>query len=106
MEANKPVVWAPKALRQLWALEEYIAQDKPIAAQRFTDSVFEFVEGLSVSHSSHEKCRFPKLRAAEYYCLPFRKEYIIIYCVSNVVEVVAIMHARRSPQAFDDLLGG
>ena len=84
------LIWAEPALQDLDTIADYIALDKPDAAERLVQSVFDSVEKLR---------RFPKMGALppELPKQPYRQLVIppcrIFYRVAN--DTVYILHVMR-----------
>ncbi|MEQ1949237.1 MAG: type II toxin-antitoxin system RelE/ParE family toxin [Bryobacteraceae bacterium] len=87
--------WTRTALRDLEALESYIAQDKPAAAAAVAALVIDGIEGLQRHPEMGRKGRIAGTR--ELVITP----YVVAYRLRRtVVDVVAIIHgARKWPES-------
>ncbi len=90
------LIWTEPALRDLEAIAEYIALDKPEAAQRYVQKVFTAVERLS---------QFPKLGSIppEISNLPYRQVVVppcrIFYrCHKDHIFIIFVMRSEQNLQ--------
>ncbi len=90
------IVWTPLALAKVQEITAYIALDKPMAAERWANSVFEIVENLEAS---------PKLGRVvpEAHREDIREllhgSYRIMYRVED--DAISILTIRRGSRLFD-----
>lgn len=92
------VVWTRPALSHLEGIEDYIAQDSPAAAYRVALTLTSRTdEALSVNPMVGRRGRAKDTREFVFPDLP----YIVVYRVTNQVEILAVMHtAREWPENF------
>jgi toxin ParE1/3/4 len=90
------VVWSPLAVQRVLEIAEYIALDKPGAADRWADSTFEVVGRLE-SHPESGRV-VPEMGRPEVREV-IHGAYRIIYRVE--VERVLVLTVRGSRQRFD-----
>ncbi len=50
-----------------------------VAAEKFTDDTYDFIEGLGDSRKSYRLCRDPERNLIGYKCISFRKKYTIVF---------------------------
>ena len=98
------VVWTETAVKHLSAIYEYIAQSSPLYAEimvrRLSDRAGQLrafpQSGRAVPETNH-----PDVREL------LERPYRIIYHASpDVVEVLAVVHARRGPDAVEEAGAG
>ena len=88
----RKIVWSKRAIRHLIAIEEYIAEDKPDAAERIAARIIEAVERLAEHPESGRPGRISGTRELIVDGTP----YIIPYRVRrNSVELIAVFHGRQ-----------
>jgi len=93
------VLWSPEAIQDLTALQSYIAQDNPAAAQRVALRIIETVEHLLPDNPHMGRPgRVPGTREL---VIP-RTPYIVPYRVHrHALEILRVYHAaRRWPDSF------
>lgn len=66
-------------------------------ADKYIDELVSYSERLEDHPESCAPCRNPKLRALGYRCCIFEKHIIIYEFNENVVNILAIIHAKRNP---------
>lgn len=94
------IQFAPQALDQLDALEDYIASaGSPLAAGRYIDALFEFLESLAQfpMRGNQRDDLFPGLRLTN-----FRHRTIIAFLVDanqRVVSVLGVFHGGQDYEA-------
>jgi toxin ParE1/3/4 len=92
------VRWTRRALRSLEALAEYIAKDRPSAAERMVERIRDAVDLLAKNPDLGRAGRVPSTRELIVGGTPFIVPYRIR---EDVVEIIAIFHAaRRWPDRF------
>ena len=91
------ITWTARAVRDLRAVRQYIAQDNPRAAQEVAAAILESVERLVDFPASGRPGRLPHTRELVVPGTPF----VIPYRVeAGAVEILAVIHgARRWPGA-------
>jgi toxin ParE1/3/4 len=96
------VIWSLRAVAELDALGEYIAQDRPVVAQRETEAIQARVGKLA--QFPFLGAKFRRRREGLYREIGYKK-YRIFYRVdrrAKRVYVATIWHgARRDPRTFD-----
>lgn len=80
---------ADAALRDLTAIEDHVALDKPDAARRLVRTLFKRCETLAQNPR-----RYPAAGVADLRKRP-EGAYLIFYRVTDDVEIVRILHAAR-----------
>jgi toxin ParE1/3/4 len=89
------VIWTEPALEDLDEIAEYIALDKPSAAQKLVKKVFERVDRLGIAPNSGR--RVPELYPSNYSPSKYKEVLVgpcrIFYRVSE--ESVYILHVMR-----------
>jgi plasmid stabilization system protein ParE len=92
----------PEVLLDLYEIWEYIAQDRPDAADRVVDELFAAFDTLARSpHMGHRRLDLasPALRF-----WPVRS-YLIVYAPEEQpLWVIAVLHGRRSPRVLAAVL--
>jgi len=87
------ITWSPLAIRRVIEAAEFIARDKPAAAQRWTESTFSAVERLAEWPRSGRVV--PELGRAEVREV-IHGSYRIIYRIAgDEVLILNVRHARR-----------
>jgi toxin ParE1/3/4 len=91
------IVWSPIAIERAYDAAAYIASDKPEAALRWLDGLFEIVDRLE---SFPESGRIvPEIGLPEFRELVYRKAYRVIYRVEKAR--VSILTVRNFAQLLD-----
>ena len=86
------VVWAPLALEKLEATAKFIALDKPSAADKWVNDVFDLTDLLG---SQPELGReVPELLGSSYREVIFGS-YRIIYKVENEIKILTLRNSRQ-----------
>jgi plasmid stabilization system protein ParE len=86
---QRPVVWPPRAIRDLEGIHAYIAQFAPLAAERFTSRLTAAVESLAVRPDRGR----PAGRLRELVAV---SPYVVRYRVTRQgVEIARIKHGAR-----------
>ena len=92
------VIWTSRALAEFADAVRYIAEDDPVAAERFRNAVLlttESLGSLPYFGSRYEPSRDRRVR--EILCLPYRIFYRPIDS-HRIVEVLTVWHgSRREP---------
>ena len=84
------VVWSDEATADLLEILDYIAQRNPDAADRIDVLVQQSVERLPDHPYMHRPGRVPGTREAIVH-----PNYIIVYQVGEMIEILAVVHARQ-----------
>jgi plasmid stabilization system protein ParE len=99
---NYEVNWSLRAVRELNAIGEYIARDRPLTADRITAAIEARVAKLAMFSNSGTV--FRRRRTGVYREIGYKK-YRIFYRVDDVAKkvlVATVWHgARRDPKSFD-----
>ena len=92
------VRWTRRSIRALDEIAEYIARDRPLAAQRMFERIQEAVTNLRAHPDLGRPGRVPGTRELIVAGTPF----IVPYRVrKDVIEILSILHAaRRWPDQF------
>ena len=87
------IIWSPLALDRVLEIAKYIAQDKPLAAEKWARTVFSKVEQLE---TSPELGRIvPELENIQFRELIF-SNYRIIYRIEKTrIAILTIRHGRQ-----------
>lgn len=88
------VVWSPLAIERAYEAAAYIAQDKPEAALKWLDALFEATDRLKRFPESGRVV--PEIGLAEYREIVFRGSHRIIYRLEK--SRVAILTVRNCAQ--------
>lgn len=93
------VVWTSPALGHLEAIQDYIARDSPIAAYRLA---FDLTERTNRSLAQNPMMgRIGRAKGTREFVVS-GVPYIIVYRVTDQVEILAVVHtAREWPERFD-----
>ncbi|WP_375383208.1 type II toxin-antitoxin system RelE/ParE family toxin [uncultured Sphingomonas sp.] len=84
------MIWRPRARGQAREIIDYIADRNPAAAERLATIFENVVERLPDAPYVHRPGRVPGTREAVVH-----PNYIIVYRVAEVIEVIAVLHARQ-----------
>jgi len=93
------VVWTGPALRQLEEIEDYIAQDNPIAAFEVTEAILNRVNKRLPDHPGMGR---PGRTQGTRELVISDSPYIVAYrIVGSDIQILAVMHgAQKWPKAF------
>ena len=87
------IVWAPLAIDRVSEIAEYIAQDKPSAAEKWINTVFSKVEQLK---SSPEIGRVvPEIRNDQFRELIYGNYRIIYRIEKTKISILTIRHGKQ-----------
>lgn len=87
------VNWTERALKDLAAIKEYIAEDSPTNAYRFIESIFDTAAGLNQLPDRGRQV--PEAKREDIRELIF-KDYRIIYLVKqNKIDILTVIHSSR-----------
>ncbi|KKC34533.1 type II toxin-antitoxin system RelE/ParE family toxin [Devosia psychrophila] len=91
--------WTRPALHNLEEIQDYVAQDSPLAAYRLAHELVDRAEqGLGSSPKMGRAGRALNTRELVFADLP----YIVVYRVTANIEILAVVHtARNWPESFD-----
>ena len=91
------IVWSPLAIERAYDAAAYIAGDKPQAALRWLDGLFEIVDRLERFPQSGRIV--PEIGLPEFREVVYRKSYRVIYRVEQ--NRVSILTVRNFAQRLD-----
>lgn len=87
------VIWSPLAISKVQEEAQYIAKDRPVAAERWVDGIFEAVRPLA--SFPNEGRIVPELRRPEIREL-IHGGYRVIYRISHdAILILTVRHGRR-----------
>ena len=87
------IIWSPLAIERASEIAEYIAQDKPIAAEKWIDTVFYKVESLK---SAPEIGRVvPEIRNNQFRELLYGNYRIIYRLEKKQISILTIRHGMQ-----------
>ena len=87
------VIWSPLAVDRASEIADYIAQDKPSAAEKWIDTVFSKVEQLK---SSPEIGRIvPEISDSQFRELIYGNYRIIYRIETKQISILTIRHGRQ-----------
>ncbi|MEK6789084.1 MAG: type II toxin-antitoxin system RelE/ParE family toxin [Pseudomonadota bacterium] len=85
------VDWRPEARAELWEILDYIAERNPRAA----DDLFFAIESVTSSLPQHAYL-YRAGRVAGTREIVVHPNYLVVYRVTDCVEVIAVLHARQA----------
>ncbi len=86
------IAWTRVALRDIDAIQDYVAQDSPRAAYQLAQGLVQrTTDTLAAAPMAGRLGRAQGTRELVFPDLP----YIVVYRVTNMVEVLAVMHSAR-----------
>ena len=85
-----PLIWSDDARADASAIVDYISDRNPAAAQRMADLFEHTAERLPAHPYMYRPGRVPGTREAVVH-----PNYILVYRVSDVIEIIAVLHARQ-----------
>ena len=87
------IIWSPLAIDRASEIAEYIAQDKPSAAEKWISAVFSKVEQLK---SSHKVGRIvPEIRNDQFRELIYGNYRIIYRIEKKQISILTIRHGKQ-----------
>lgn len=86
------VIWSPLALDKLEATAKYIALDKPSAADKWINDVFDRVDLLASQPEIGREV--PELLGSNYREVVFGN-YRIIYKIGNEIKILTLRNSRQ-----------
>ena len=87
------IIWSPLAIDSASEIAEYIAQDKPSAAEKWINTVFLKVEQLK---SSPEIGRVvPEIRNDQFRELIYGNYRIVYHIEKNQISILTIRHGKQ-----------
>lgn len=85
-----PLIWQAEALDDLERIVDFIEAQNPVAAKRTGDAIRHTAERLPDHPYMHRSGRVPGTREAI-----VTPNYILVYRVTTIVEILAIKHTRQ-----------
>ncbi|WHU00929.1 MULTISPECIES: type II toxin-antitoxin system RelE/ParE family toxin [unclassified Sphingomonas] len=85
-----PHLWHPEALEDLETVIDFIEARNPSAARRIGDAIRSTADQLPAHSHAYRPGRVPGTREAVVH-----PNYILIYRVAEIIEVMAVFHARQ-----------
>jgi toxin ParE1/3/4 len=85
-----PLIWRPEARQDVREIIDYISDHNPAAADRLGDAIEHVADRLPDHPYLHRAGRVPGTREAIVH-----PNYIVIYRVTDIIEILAVIHARR-----------
>ena len=96
------IIWAPRALEDLWEIVRYIRRDNPDAAFRFGSKLIQKAESLATFPERGRSIRkFTDPNIREIFVGSYRIAYRIRQEPTPSVEVARIWHGARSEENFE-----
>jgi addiction module RelE/StbE family toxin len=86
------IAWTRRALRRLSSIEDYISKDSPTAARRVVDAI---VERTIAALRDNPNLGRPGLRKGTREFVLANLPYIVVYKVSERVEILTIRHTSQ-----------
>ncbi len=87
------IIWSPLAIDKASEIAEYIAQDKPSAAERWINTIFSKVEQLK---SSPEIGRIiPEIRNVQFRELIYGNYRIVYRIEKKQISILTIRHGKQ-----------
>jgi len=91
------IIWSPLAVERAYEIAAYIAQDRPEAALKWLDGLFESTDRLEKFPRSGRL--LPEVDSPEYREIIFHKAYRVIYRLER--SSVAILTVRNCAEELD-----
>ena len=86
------VIGSPLGLEKLEETAKFIASDKPSAANKWVNDIFDMTENLSLQPEIGRE--IPEFLSAKYWELIFG-HYRIIYKMGDVIEILTLRNSRQ-----------
>ena len=93
------IQWSPLAIERISEIADYIAQDSPVAAEKWVHSIFDRVE--QVKDFSESGRSVPELRRADIRELIISNYRIIYRIETRAVSILTVRHSRQILPADD-----
>lgn len=90
MSVGLRVVWLPRAVEQLLSIIDFVSEDSPAAAIALARTIRTKADTLALYPNRYRAGRISGTRE-----LVVRPNYIIVYRVTDKVEVLRVRHARQ-----------
>ena len=87
------IIWSPLAIDRASEIAEYIARDKPSAAEKWIDTIFSKVEQLESSPESGRVV--PEIRNNQFRELIYGNYRIIYRIEKKQVSILTIRHGKQ-----------
>ncbi|MGA7876967.1 MAG: type II toxin-antitoxin system RelE/ParE family toxin [Desulfoferrobacter sp.] len=87
------IIWSPLALDRAAEIAEYIAQDKPSAAEKWVDRIFSKVEQLKSSPALGRIV--PEISNSQFRELIYGNYRIIYRIEKNQISILTIRHSKQ-----------
>lgn len=88
----------------LAGVHAYIAESSESRADKYVNDLYNTTEKLKKYPEFYPPCRNPKLQTAGFRCAIFKKHIIIYEVTEDAVNILAVMHAKRNPTDFEELV--
>ncbi len=89
---------------ELSDIHEYLAEQvSENKADAFVEALLQKVRELENHPGRYAFCQNEKLQEKGYRCIRFNSYLIIYFVIENLVQIIAIMNAKRNPKDFDTL---
>jgi len=76
-----------------------------LSGRKYIDGLYTFTERLSRHPESCAPCRNDTLREAGYRCCKYRNHIVVYRLSEHAVTIHAVIHSRRNPDIFGELVG-
>ncbi len=84
------IKWSPLSVQRLTSIINYISEDKPIAAEKLSDTIFKLVERLKEFPNSGRIV--PELDNSKYREILVKNYRVIYSVVEDVIYILTIRH--------------
>jgi len=101
---EKEIRWSHSALEMVAEIHSYKAEWSEKGADQYINDLLENIEKLRQNAEACAPCRNPKLQEMGLRCCLF-EDHVIVYEVNpKQVDILAVIHARRNPDTWDETL--
>ena len=99
------IKWSFRASLELVEIHEYLSENssKPVA-DNYINGILKTVDQLVINPERYAFCRSAKLQKAKIRCINHKKKHIVFYQIKDSIEILAVIHARRNPKLFDEII--
>ncbi|MCK5690155.1 type II toxin-antitoxin system RelE/ParE family toxin [Myxococcota bacterium] len=87
------IIWSPTALKRLLEIEDYIAEENPLAAERLIDKLIEQAEKLS-AHPNRGR-PVPELAGSVFREIIWKNYRIIYRTGEKSVDIITVFESHR-----------
>ena len=87
------IIWSPLAIDRVAEIAEYIALDKPLAAEKWINAIFSKVEDLALSPELGRA--IPEINSRQFRELIYGNYRIIYRVEKDQVSILTIRHGRQ-----------